>query len=422
VTGLGDVTRRSALISALTMLGTLATPAVAQSGASDAGTSPALSTSFSYAGVIQANVGGGTRRGAAYDGALAIQLTFPLDRLMAWSGAQLFLFALDTHGGKPSDPVGALQPVNPNEAPPGLRVEELWLQKNLLENRLSLLAGRYDINTEFYRLQSAALFVNSSFGIGPEFAQSGVAGPSTFPFTAVGARADFKPSANIVWRAALLNGSPVDRPGGGVHLFARGDGALLLGEVAALKRPDTAKMPRDRRFEIGRGMVRPYVGKVALGVWHYTASFPDLVDTLTTGIPVARRGSTGGYIVADQSIWSAAKGARTLAAFTQLGIGDSRVNSVGRYLGAGLTLSDPLPRREQDQFGFAIAAAFLSSHYKAATVAPSASAETALELTYLAQFTQSIVVQLDMQYVVHPGAVQSRRSSLVPGLRLALSR
>jgi hypothetical protein len=32
------------------------------------------------------------------------------------------------------------------------------------------------------------------------------------------------------------------------------------------------------------------------------------------------------------------------------------------------------------------------------------------------------VVQLDMQCVVHPGAVQSRRSSLVPGLRLALSR
>ena len=72
VTGLGDVIRRSTLISALTMLGT---PAVAQSGAFDAGTSPALSTSFSYAGVIQANVGGGARRGAAYDGALAIQLT-----------------------------------------------------------------------------------------------------------------------------------------------------------------------------------------------------------------------------------------------------------------------------------------------------------------------------------------------------------
>jgi carbohydrate-selective porin OprB len=85
-------------------------------------------------------------------------------------------------------------------------------------------------------------------------------------------------------------------------------------------------------------------------------------------------------------------------------------------------LSDPLPRREQDQFGFSIAAAFLGSHYKAATVGRSAAAETALELTYLAQFTQSIVVQLDMQYVVHPGALQSRRSSLVPGLRLALSR
>jgi len=73
--------------------------------------------------------------------------------------------------------------------------------------------------------------------------------------------------------------------------FSReGDGALLVGEVAALRRPDTAQMPRDRRFQIGRGMARPYLGKVALGIWHYTASFPDLVDTLATGVPVARRG------------------------------------------------------------------------------------------------------------------------------------
>jgi porin len=42
--------------------------------------------------------------------------------------------------------------------------------------RLSLLGGRYDLNGEFYRLHSAALFLNSSFGMGPEFSQSGPGG------------------------------------------------------------------------------------------------------------------------------------------------------------------------------------------------------------------------------------------------------
>ena len=69
---------------------------------------------------------------------------------------------------------------------------------HLLDNRLSWLVGRDDLTTEFYRVQSAGMFINSSFGIGPEFAHSGVAGPSLFPTTALGTRVDFKPSANYV--------------------------------------------------------------------------------------------------------------------------------------------------------------------------------------------------------------------------------
>ncbi len=166
---------------------------------------------------------------------------------------------------------------------------------------------------------------------------------------------------------------------------------------------------------------RPYLGKVALGIWHYTTSFPDLVDTLATGIPVARRGSSGAYIIADQSVWSASDGTRRLFAFTQVGLGDSRVNRIGRYMGAGLTLTGPLPRREQDQLGFAIADAFLGSHYRRAMLANRSAAETTLELTYLAQLGNSLAVQGDVELVINPGALHSFRNALVPGLRFALS-
>src|SRR5947209_1855634 len=112
-----------------------------------------------------------------------------------------------------------------------VRIEEAWLPEMLLDDRRSWLVGCYDLNTEFYRLQSGALFINSSFGIGPVYAHSGVAGPSIFPNTAVGTRVAFKPSPNVVWRAAVLDGVPVDRPGDGIRIFASGDGALLVGEV-----------------------------------------------------------------------------------------------------------------------------------------------------------------------------------------------
>src|SRR5213080_3079597 len=225
-----------------------------------------------------------------------------------------------------------------------------------------VLVGRYDLNTEFYRLQSGALFINSSFGIGPEFAHSGVAGPSIFPNTAVGTRVAFKPSPNVVWRAAVLDGEPVDRPGDGTRVFAAGDGALLVGEVALLPRPDTVGAPRQRRFGIGRGRTRPYGGKLAIGAWYYTARFSDLVDTLPNGASVQHRGSGGVYLIGDLTV-------RSLTAFAQLGLGDGRVNQIGGYVGGGFTLTAPFSSRAQDALGLAVAAARNGSHYERAQTA-----------------------------------------------------
>jgi porin len=384
-----------------------------------------LTIAFWYTGDLLQNAAGGARQGAAFAGAAGAEFTVQLGRVLGWHGASIFAFALDTHGGAPSDLVGDVQGVSSLEAPSVVRLEEVWLQQNLLGNRLSWLAGRYDLNTEFYRLQSAALFLNSSFGIGPEFALSGVAEPSIFPNTAVGTRVDVKPSPNVVWRAAVLDGEPVGRPGGGIRLFAPGDGVLIVGEAAFLSRPDTVGEPRQRRFRIGRGLARSYAGKLALGAWYYTARFPDLVDTLADGEPVRNRGSGGAYLIADQTVWSAERGRPgALTAFAQLGLGDGRANQIGGYLGGGLTLTAPFPSRAHDALGLAVAAARDGSHYKRAHTAAGdhAASETALELTYLAQLSSWLTVQPDVQYVIHPGGTRAERNAVVLGLRVAASQ
>jgi porin len=377
----------------------------------------AVIVTSTYTGELVWSAAGGARRGTTIPGVAGVQVTLLLKRLIGWRGAKFFVLALGTHGGAPSNLVGDVQGVSNLEAPPRVVLEEIWLQQNLLGNRLSWLAGRYDLNSEFYRLQSGGLFINSSFGIGPELAQSGAAGPSIFPNTAVGTRIDFKPSPNVVWRAAVLDGMPVNRPGGGTRLFAPGDGALLVGEVALLARPDTAGMPRQPRFAIGRGNARPYAGKVAVGAWYYTARYPDLVDTLRDGTPERHHGSGGAYLIGDQRLWG------TLTAFAQLGLGDGRLNQIGGYLGGGLTLTAPLPSRPQDELGLAVAAARNGSHYERAQ-APAgvrAAGETTLELTYLAQLGSWLVVQPDLQYVIHPGGTRGMRNAVVPGLRIAAS-
>lgn len=412
---------RGALVAAVTAL---ARGACAQVTAADTGgPPPALASAFSYTGDLVTVASGGIRRGTAFAGVAGVQVTV-LPRLAGWRGARLFAYVLDTHGGAPSGLVGDVQGVSSLEAPPAVRLEEAWLQQNMLGNRVSLLVGRYDLGSEFYVSRAGNEFVNASFGMGPELALSGAAGPSVFPFTSLGARFDVKPSPNTVLRAAVLDGVPVDRPDGGIHPFAPGDGALVLGEVAILSRHDTSAVPRRRRFQVGRGLGRSHSAKVAIGGWWYTARFPDLVDTLPSGAPVTRSGSGGVYVVADRAVWVARGGSPgPLTAFVQLGLGDGRVNQVAGYLGAGLTLDGPFRHRAEDLVGLAVAAARNGSHFirAQAPLGAVAPGETAIELTYVAQLASWLTVQPDLQYVIDPGGTRATPNALVPGLRIGLS-
>src|SRR6266404_5858199 len=117
-----------------------------------------LSAVYDGEGIV--NASGGIRTGAVYVGALHLQLTVDGERLLGWLGATFFLDGLGTHGGHPSRLVGDAQGVSNLEAPGGGQLYEAWLQQNLLGNRISVLVGRYDLNTEFYRLQAATLFLN----------------------------------------------------------------------------------------------------------------------------------------------------------------------------------------------------------------------------------------------------------------------
>jgi porin len=189
-----------------------------------------------------ADLAGGARRGATYLDNLNFQLTLDMRRLVGWPGATIFLYGLGIHGGQPSQFAGDAQGVSSIQAPRKWTLEEAWLEQNFLGNRFSALVGRYDLNTEFYRAHTADLFLNASFGMGPEFSQSGKGGPSVFPNTSVGGRFEVKPIEGVVLRSAVLDGVPVERRAGW-DVFAKGDGLLIVGEAAFLYRPPPDGQP-----------------------------------------------------------------------------------------------------------------------------------------------------------------------------------
>ena len=378
-----------------------------------------------YDGEMFINASGGLRRGTTYLGNLNLQLTVDAQRLVGWPGATLFLYGLGIHGGHPSTFVGDAQGVSNIEAPTKWKLEEGWIQQNLFGNRFSVLFGRYDLSSEFYWLQSASLFLNSSFGIGPEFSQSGVEGPSIFPNTSVGVRFALKPIEEIVLRTAVLDGVPVERPNGTRKIFAKDDGVLIVAEGAYLYRPLASEQPRTRQFRIGRNYCGTYSGKVALGAWYYSANFDDLIKVHPNGQPVRHRGSRGFYLVADGTVYQDVQDPdRRLALFGQFGIGDPRVNRFAFYTGGGLTFSALIPGRDQDELGIAVAAAhngnrFIESQRNQAMGAQRS--ETTLELTYLAQFGSHLAVQPDLQFVINPNTDRRIKNAVAFILRFELS-
>src|SRR5437763_14453026 len=124
------------------------------------------------------------------------QISIDGDRAWGLPDTSVYIDTMANHNAGPTVLTGDAQGVSNMVAPPGVRIEEAWLQRNFLGNRLSVLIGRYDLNSEFYRLNPAGLFLNSSFGIGPEFGESGRAGPSIFPDTSLGTRTEYKAAPN----------------------------------------------------------------------------------------------------------------------------------------------------------------------------------------------------------------------------------
>ncbi|HLR77271.1 MAG TPA: carbohydrate porin, partial [Balneolaceae bacterium] len=142
----------------------------------------------SLTGDLFANVSGGVEQQAVFIDDIVLSLTLDLNRSLGLKNSSLYFSALQNNGASLSKYIGDAQVANNIEAVRTVRIFELWFEQLLLRKKLSVLAGVYDINTEFDYMQTGALFINSSHGIGAELGNSGRDSPSIFPATALAAR------------------------------------------------------------------------------------------------------------------------------------------------------------------------------------------------------------------------------------------
>lgn len=383
-----------------------------------------------YTGELFANLSGGLRRKAVYLDNVDLTLTLDAEKLLGWKGASVFFYGLGNQGGNPSDHVGDAQVVSNIQAVDTWKLYEAWVQQNLFENRLSLLAGLYDVSSEFDVIETAQLFLHSSFGTGPDFSQSGENGPSIFPTTSLGLRVALQPTHACYLRTAVLDGVPGDPrdPHGTQIILDEDDGFLVtteLGYLAGAGEPAEAMVSSERsrtgHLRIGRGQQVPYSGKYALGGWVYTTKLDDLAAVDRAGKPVHRRGTYGIYGLAEQMVFhEQADRAQGLALFARLGMADTRANRFALYTGGGFVYTGLIAQRDEDHLGLGIAAAHNGGHFRRIQRRAGQrvdGAEVTVELTYRAQLTPWLVIQPDAQYVINPNTRPSRPDAFGVALR-----
>ncbi len=356
-----------------------------------------IAIDMTYVADVVGNYRGGLRQRIEYLDRADLLLTVDTDALFGWRGGLFFADLMGTSGGDPSrQNIGDAQVASNIEAFNTIKLFEAWLQQDVGRG-VSFRVGLQDVNVEFDTNGTGALFLNSSHGIGVDFAQSGVNGPSIFPTTALGARAAWTFADGCAVRAIVLDGVAGDPndPRGTQVILKRDDGVLGVAEV-----------------DLTIAGVR-----INTGYWRYSRPFPDVAD------PVARRGNQGFYALVEGRLFAEPDPDQGLNAFVRAGWADDRFNPIGTYVGAGVVYRGLLPGREGDEVGLAVAIASVGEETRDAVRAGGGRIERRevnFELTYRIQVTRWFAVQPDVQVILDPGFDPSLRNTVVAALRFEL--
>ena len=360
---------------------------------------PAVKLSASYSVDANAVVAGGTERGAAYLGKIALLADGDLERLIGLRDSHVHVSIIDIHGvGLSGRYLGNIATVSGIEAEPAIRLNQLWVDAGL-GGTARLRVGKFAAAPTFMTSDTAAFFINSTFGW-PAIAASDLpqGGPS-WPLSAPGVMLTGGPTPGLRFAAAVFAGTPSGSDaadpqrsdGHGFKAFRTKGAPLLFGELA---------------FDRG-----PIVVKV--GGWRHTGTFA------RTDRPESRfvRGNWSVYAITDWAINPKAS-FRQLSLFSRVAFAPGDRNPVPFYVDAGAVVKAPFARRPDDAVGLGWSLIGLA---RAPQTRRRPAPEQVVEMSYLATVNPHLSLQPNIQLVIDP-ANADRRSALVAGLRIVLQR
>jgi porin len=349
------------------------------------------------------NARGGLRR----DGTILgnFDLTFELDTAKAggWKDGTFFLYGLGNwnSGGYISDITGDLQVTSNIQASQAVRLYEAWYEHRFAGERLSLLVGLHDFNREFDATEYGSMFINSSFGISADIAQTA---PSIFPTTALALRVRARPTERSYLLAGVYDGKP-------------GDPYDSKRTTIKLSKDDGVFAALETGLAHGEAGRSDYY-KLGIGTWMQTAEVENFDGEFHDR-------NFGVYLIGEKTLFTESDGAQGLGAFVQLGYADENRNQLAYYWGAGLRYIGLIPGRDHDEVGIAVASAWNGGKFirfsRNVASTPVERTETVIEAAYRAEVLPGLILQPDLQYIINPSMDPKLDNALQLGIRLEMS-
>jgi len=345
------------------------------------------------------NTSGGIQSGSVWLANTEAAFSMDMGKLAGWDGITAYIQYHIQHGKQGKDfngsYVGSFSGVSNIETGTETgKFWQAWLQKSLANDRFSVLAGLYTIDSEFYVTETSGLFLQPPYGMSAEMAQTN---PPIFPTGALGLRMKYS-GDNGYLQAAMTDGVPGDpsNPNGTHIQLNKGDGTLSIVELGYT--------PAHKDMSIS---------KTALGFWNFTAKAADLVSGDT-------RVNRGYYFLAERTLMiEQGSEEQGLSGFVRYGVVNKNVYQADWSASVGLHYLGLFNGRDSDEAGIAITTSHASDKYRQST--GSDSYETVIEITYRSQMQPWLAVQPSLQRIINPGMDKTLKDATVGGVRVEMA-
>jgi len=356
-----------------------------------------LSTTHIY----QANVKGGLsthNHKGRYSGRYDVEFTFDGNKILGLENSMFYLHGRGSwkhEGGTDPLSVGSYFGVNTNAyGDRAFDIVEFWYQQGFADNKLLLRVGKIDLTGGFECKGCYVSFDGSSYANDEtsQFMNGALVNNPTipFPYEGLGVVAFYNPIEWWYISAGIADAQADFRETGFRTAFHKEDYFFSIAETGFVTELDSAN--------------GPMVGAYRFGMWY------DPQPKSNSDSEKLYRDDRGFYLSFDQMLYREnPDDTQGFGTFFRYGYAPSKTNDLTTFVSAGFQYQGLFEGRDDDVLGFGFAKGFISDQ---ANVTYTQDAESVYEIYYNAQVMPNVNVTPSIQYITHPGALDTDNATV----------